>query len=173
MRNSCSTRAAGRGRVAARRVEVCAAGCGRPRTTCPTAAGPSPHDGPDARQQFLVRKGLCLIIVCACVERPYFQLLIFARAQDYDRHIGLLADLSAHLNAAQAGQDQIEQDQIVFAWGKQTQRIFARIRGCHGIAAGLQVHADKFLNRRIVVNDKDTIHLHLMLDGEVWCAGRA
>ena len=48
---------------------------------------------------------------------------------------------------------------FVIARRKQAQCVLARVGDRHGVAARLQVHADQFLNRRIVVNRENSIHL--------------
>ncbi len=107
------------------------------------------------RQQFVGAKRLGQVIVRAQVERGHFVALGVAHGKDEDGDGRPFAQSFAHVQAAQLGQVEIEDDGVWQFRGGPVECLFAVGGADHVVAVSDQARAQRTQNMRLVVNDQD------------------
>ena len=128
--------------------------------------------GADARHQLGGRERLGDIVVGAGVEPAHPVALLAARRQHDDRQVGgrgLAAQLAADLDARHQRQHPVEQDEVGHVLLDRGQRLLAVIGHRDAKARLLEVVAQQFDQRRLVLDDQ---HARLHRRGLDVAAGR-
>jgi hypothetical protein len=118
----------------------------------------APQGGFDACHQFTRAEGFGDVIVRADGQADDFVGFFGAGGQQDDIHVRFAAQAGEQFDAVEAGQHDIEQDQVWFEGARSFQARFAVAGGQDFVAFGFQVGADKFENAGFVVDDKDFAH---------------
>ena len=98
------------------------------------ARRPAPQQGADPCQQLAALEGLDEVVVGAAVEAVDPVLGLGPRGQHQDRHVAVGAQAAADLDPVEAGQAEIEHDQVGDEAGGDVERVDAVGRGAHLVA---------------------------------------
>ena len=120
-----------------------------------TARRMAPEQGADARQQFGPLEGLDQVVVGAGVEAGDPVLGVGPGGQHQDRHLRVLAQLGAHLEAVHSGQSQVEHDQVGHELGGDLQPLRAVTARPDFIALGTQCPPEHVNDVVVVLDDQD------------------
>ena len=113
------------------------------------------EDRLDARRELARREGLRDVVVGAELEPRDAVGLLVARRQHDDRHLRLCAHLAAHLEAVDAGQADVEDDEPHRMAAKLGDRLLAGAEPDHAPAVLLlEVGLDEAPDRVVVLDEK-------------------
>ena len=116
------------------------------------------QDGLDARVQLAGRERLRDVVVGAGLEAGQLVLLFRAGRQHDDRDLlrpAVGPEAARELDAGDAGQHPVEQDEIGECGLDDVHGLFGVVRLEQVVACLLQVVGDQFLNRRFVFDDQN------------------
>ncbi len=118
----------------------------------------APHQGAQARQQHARLDRLVDEVVGALLQARDFIVRIFARGQDQDRDVRMLADLAAHNHAVQAWQHQVEDHDVRRQFLEALERDVAAGDEVNREFVTGQVFGDELGQARIVFHQHYTVH---------------
>ena len=129
----------------------------RSPTTSEAAAArrPAPQQRADPREQLLALERLRQVVVGAGVEAADAVLGLGASGQHQDRHVALRAQAAADLDAVEAGQAEVEHDEVRDEAGGDVERLDAVGRGAHLVALVAQRAAQDVGDLLVVLDDED------------------
>ena len=132
--------------------------------------------GGDARDELAGAERLRQVVVGALVETEQLVGLLAARGGHDDRRLRAGVDAAADLDAVEAGQHQVEHDQVRGALGEGVERGEAVPDDAHVVALAQQVALDDLGDDGFVLDDEDAValagHAHPSL-GPRWCEADA
>ena len=136
------------------------------------------QQGPDPGQQLLALEGLDQVVVGAAVEAVDAILGLGPRGQHQDRHVALGAQAAADLDPVEAGQAEVEDDQVGDEAGGHVEGVDAVGGRLHLVALLAQRAAQDVGDLGVVLDDQDAaadlgslVSIASMLDGQASLAG--
>ena len=128
-------------------------------TTASSSAGVgAAQRGPQPGEQLVHPERLGHVVVGAGVERRDLVRLRVARRQHDDRHALHAAQPADHVDAVDAGQPEVEDDDVGMVARREIERLLAVGRGVDVVPARAQVDAQRAQDLRLVVDDQDARH---------------
>ena len=115
-----------------------------------------PQQRPDPGQQLLALEGLDQVVVGAAVEAGDAVLGLGAGGQHQDRHVAVGAQPAADLDAVEAGEAEVEDDQVGDEAGGDVQRLDAVGRGLDLVALVAQRTPQDVGYVGVVLDDQDS-----------------
>ena len=107
-----------------------------------------------ARQQLVALEGLHEVVIGAGVEALHARVERVARREDQDRHVALLAQAPAHLDAVEPGEAQVEHDGVRLENAGLVEGGLAVAGHAHVVALLVKRPAQHAGNVRVVLDDK-------------------
>ena len=119
------------------------------------AAMTAAQQGAQAGQQQARLDRFVHIVIGARFQAQHLLDVVFAGGQHQDRHVGETADLPAHVDAAEAGQHQVQYHQLgrMLAAGR-AGKVTAR-HMLHGETMFVEIVADQFGQATVVLHQQD------------------
>ena len=118
------------------------------------ARGAPAQQGPDPRQQLLALERLDQVVVGAAVEAGDAVLGLGAGGQHQDRHVAVGAQPAADLDAVEAREPEVEDDEVGDEAGGDVERLDAVGRGAHLVALVAQRAAQDVGDVGVVLDDQ-------------------
>ena len=118
------------------------------------AVRPAQH-GLQPGRQLARRERLRDVVVGADLEAEHAVDLLVARGQHHDREIGAVADLAADVEAVDARQADVEDDDADLVAAELGERVLAGAHPQHAVAVRAEVAANQLADRELVLDDED------------------